>query len=142
MDSKKAEGTNKALIRELLEKWAIAVRFDKNDEVLANHAEEALIFDVLPPLKYEGTDAYRKSWDQWQPEFEIPSLFDIHELKIFADRSIGFAHFLIQCGGTLPDGEKIEEWVRATLCFRKIKKQWKVVHQHISMPLVIDEGDG
>lgn len=142
MDSQTAEGTDRALIRELLEKWALAVRFDKKDEVLANHAADALIFDVLPPLKYEGIDAYRNSWDQWQPEFEIPSLFDIHELNIVAGTDVGFAHFLIQCGGTLPDGEQIEEWVRATLCFRKEQDQWKVVHQHVSLPLFIEEDDG
>ncbi len=122
-------------IRMLLQKWAQATRQGKNDEVLSNHASDALIFDVLPPLKYEGTDAYRKSWDQWQPSFEIPSLFEIHELIITAGRDVAFSHFLIQCGGALPNGKKVEDWVRATVCFRKEQGQWKVSHQHISMPM-------
>jgi ketosteroid isomerase-like protein len=62
-----AKVTDEMLIRELLEKWAYATRFGNSNEVLANHASDVTIFDVLPPLKYEGVDAYRKSWDEWQP---------------------------------------------------------------------------
>jgi ketosteroid isomerase-like protein len=86
---------NETQIRMLLQKWAEATRHARNDEVLSNHASDALIFDVLPPLKYEGTDTYRKSWDQWQPSFEIPSLFEIHELSITAGADVAFSHFLI-----------------------------------------------
>lgn len=122
-------------IRSLLEDWARANRDAQNDQVLAAHAEDARIFDVLPPLQYEGTDAYRKSWDDWQPTFEIPSLFELHDLQIAADSEIGFAHGLLRCGGRLPSGKDIEDWVRATFCFRKAGDGWKIVHQHISMPL-------
>jgi len=30
--------------------------------------------------------------------------------------------------------EKTDVWVRATVCFRKIDGQWKVTHEHISVP--------
>jgi ketosteroid isomerase-like protein len=135
MTSKTTHEADEAQIRMLLQQWAHATRHGENDEVLSNHVSDALIFDVLPPLKYEGTDAYRRSWDQWQPSFEMPSLFEIHELGITAGQDVAFSHFLIQCGGTLPNGKKIEDWVRATVCFRKAQGQWKVTHQHISMPM-------
>lgn len=122
-------------IRSLLEDWARANREAQNDQVLAGHAADARIFDVLPPLQYEGTDAYSKSWDDWQPTFEIPSLFELHDLQITAGSEVGFAHGLIRCGGRLPSGKDIEDWVRATFCFRKTGDSWKIVHQHISMPL-------
>jgi ketosteroid isomerase-like protein len=127
--------TAETQIRKLLDQWADAVRFAKDDEVLSNHAPNALIFDVLSPLKYEGSDAYRRSLDEWQPTFEIPSLFEMHDLSITANYEVAFAHCIIQCGGTMPNGKTVEDWVRATLCFRKVKGEWKVAHQHISMPI-------
>ncbi len=126
--------TDETLIRELLEKWAYETSCGNNDEILANHAPDVTIFDVLPPMKYEGADAYRKSWGDWQPTTEGPSLFEIHDLKITADQNVAFAYCFIHCGGTQPDGKKFEDWVRATFCLSKIKGKWLITHQHISMP--------
>ena len=130
-----APKTNKQQIRQILEQWAEATRTGRNDDVLANHAKDVLIFDVLQPLKYEGTAAYRKSWDGWQPETTGPGLFDLYNLKITEGENVGFAHALLHCGGTHPDGSKFEDWVRATFCLRKIKGRWLITHQHISMPM-------
>jgi uncharacterized protein (TIGR02246 family) len=121
-------------IHELLEQWAEATRTGKQDKVLSNHASDVLIFDVLPPLKYEGAAAYRKSWDEWQPETTGQGLFDLHELQVTAGLDLGFAHAIIHCGGTHPDGSKFEDKVRATFCLRKIDGRWLITHQHISMP--------
>ena len=135
MEEATARVTDETLIRDLLEKWATATRFGKSDEILANHASAVTIFDVLPPMKYEGTDAYRKSWKEWQPATDGPGLFEIHDLKITSGHDVAFAHCFIQCGGTRPDGETFEDWVRATFCFRNQEGKWLVTHQHISMPM-------
>lgn len=127
--------TDKQQIRRILKQWAEATRTGRYDEVLSNHARNVLIFDVLQPLKYEGTAAYRKSWDEWQPETTGQGLFDLHELQITAGPDVGFAHALLHCGGTHPDGSKFEDWVRATFCLRKIRDRWLITHQHISMPM-------
>lgn len=128
--------TDEAVIRELLERWAENTRRGNRDEILSGHASDVLIFDVLPPMKYEGAEAYRASWDEWQPETEGPGRFDLHELEITAGEEVAFAHALIHCGGTLPDGKTFEDRVRATFCLRRSGDRWKVTHQHISKPAV------
>jgi ketosteroid isomerase-like protein len=135
MKRQAAAKTDKQQIRKILEQWAEATRTGRNDHVLSNHAPDVLIFDVLPPLKYEGTAAYRKSWGEWQPETTGLGLFDLHELQITAGQDVGFAYALLHCGGTHPDGSKFEDWVRATFCLRKIDGRWLITHQHISMPM-------
>jgi ketosteroid isomerase-like protein len=126
---------DEAEIRALLEAWAEATRHDCRDAILADWAPEAVVFDVLPPLRFAGAEAYRRSWDAWQPPFALPSLFELHDLVITAGREVAFAHFLLRCGGTLPDGKLIEDWARATVGLRKAEGRWAVHHQHISMPL-------
>jgi len=130
-----APRTEEDEIRALLERWAEATRHDRKDTILADWAPDAMVFDVLPPLRFEGAEAYRRSWDAWQPPFALPSLFEIHDLVITVGREVAFAHFLLRCGGTLPDGKCIEDWARATICLQKAEAAWVVRHQHISMPL-------
>jgi len=122
-------------ITSVLEHWAKATREDRKEEILAAHDQAAVIYDVLLPLSYNGIDDYRKSWDDWQPHFEIPSLFEIHDLKIYAGETHAFCHGFIRCGGRLPDGEIVEDFVRATFCLTRSGSEWRIIHQHISMPL-------
>jgi ketosteroid isomerase-like protein len=121
-------------IRALLHAWAEATRTGRQHEVLARHAADVVIYDVLPPLQYESADAYRRSWDEWQPETAGPGRFELHGLRVTAGADVAYAHGLIHCGGTLPDGRTFEDWVRATFCLRRISGGWVVAHQHISMP--------
>ncbi len=44
-------------IRALLEHWVESTRHGDNDHVLDGHAQDVLVFDVLPPVKYEGAQA-------------------------------------------------------------------------------------
>lgn len=121
-------------IQEVLDRWARATRTGARDEILANHEPEALIYDVLPPMKYEGVDAYRSGWDEWQPETEGEILFDLHDLEITTGADVAFAHALLHCGGTTSEGRRFEDRVRATFCLRKHGERWLIAHQHISAP--------
>lgn len=56
----RAIGDDEILIRKLLEQWAYTTKTGRQNEVLNNHAPDVIIYDVLPPLKYESPEAYRK----------------------------------------------------------------------------------
>ena len=131
---------DEAQIRLLLQQWAMATRKGQKDHVLANHLPDVLIYDVLAPMKYEGADAYRQSWDEWQPETEGEGQFDLEDLSVTAGTDVAFAHGFIKCGGVLPNGKRFEDMVRATFCLRKASGSWKVAHQHISKPIQLSGG--
>lgn len=126
--------SEEADIREVLEKWSRATREGRHDEVLANHVDDLVIFDVLPPMRFESAAEYRKSWDDWQPDAQGEIRFELEDLTVSAGDDVGFAFGLLQCGGTLPDGKTFRDTVRITFCLRKQGGQWKVVHQHVSKP--------
>ena len=46
--------TDETAIRELVEKWARAVRAKDLDGILANHSIDMLMFDVPPPMQSRG----------------------------------------------------------------------------------------
>jgi ketosteroid isomerase-like protein len=124
-------------VRRVLSEWAEATRTGRRDDVLANHAADAVIFDVLPPLKYDGLAAYERSRADWQPQTKGQAIFRLHELNVSAGDDVAFAHGLIHCGGTRVDGKRFEDWVRATFCLVKFDGEWTIAHQHISMPLKV-----
>jgi ketosteroid isomerase-like protein len=123
-----------AQVRQVLERWAEATRTNRLDDVLADHATEALIYDVLPPVKHEGAEAYRRSWGDWQPETTGGERFEWQDLAVVVDGGLAFACGFIHCGGILPSGKTFEDLVRATFCLRRQDGAWKVIHQHISKP--------
>ena len=137
MDANKNGETTQAdiSVQAVLEAWATATRLNRQDEVLKNHVADLVIFDVLPPMKYESAESYRRSWDQWQPEAQEEGQFELEDLSVTAGTDVAFAHCFIRCGGPMPDGRTFQDVVRATFCLRKLDGSWKVSHQHISKPL-------
>jgi ketosteroid isomerase-like protein len=125
---------SKDAIQAVLEAWAKATRENRKDDVLKNHALDLVIFDVLPPMKYDSAEAYRQSWGDWQPQTRDEGRFDLEHLVVEASTDLATAHCFIRCGGILPDGRRFEDLVRATFCLRKRGGSWKVFHQHISKP--------
>lgn len=122
-------------VRAVIEDWAKATRQNRKDDVLKNHSPNLVIFDVLPPMKYESAESYRRSWDDWQPETQQEGQFDLENLSVTAGTDVAFAHCFIRCGGTTPDGRTFQDLVRATFCLQKTDGSWKVLHQHVSKPL-------
>ena len=57
-------------IRTLIERWADAVHAGDMDSVLADHANDIVMFDVPPPDDgVRGIEAYRETWPpffEWQ----------------------------------------------------------------------------
>lgn len=126
---------DKVVIQTLLEQWAHNTKVGAQDKILENHSDSVVIYDVLPPMKYESAESYRRSWDEWQPKTTGENLFDLHDLRIVTGKDVAFAHAFIHCGGTLLDGSKFDEWVRATFCLEKQNGNWLITHQHISKPV-------
>lgn len=126
--------TAESEVRTVLEEWAAATRQSRRDDILKNHSANLMIFDVLPPMKYESAESYRRSWDEWQPDTQGEAVFDLEDLTITAGNDVAFAHCFIRCGGTLPDGKTFQDLVRATFCLRKVNGSWVVEHQHVSKP--------
>lgn len=125
---------DKLAVAAKLENWTGATREGRLDDVLSGHAKDAVIYDVLAPLQYQGVADYRASWGDWQPQTTGPGVFQLEDMQITATSDTAFAFGLLRCGGTLLDGQAFEDVVRATFCLRKTDAGWQIVHQHISKP--------
>jgi ketosteroid isomerase-like protein len=57
-----------------------------------------------------------------------------------AGDDVAFCHSLNRIDGTKTDGNKLKMWWRSTVCFRKIDNNWKIAHEHASVPFDVTSG--
>lgn len=123
-------------IRALLDHWRAA--FQKKDVagVMAMYAPGARLtaYDIVPPLKYQGFDAYRTDYRAYFDQFSGPLAVEDREVHVAATGDIGYAYGLERVAGTLKSGEKTAMWTRFTTVFRKVGGRWYAVHDHVSVP--------
>ncbi|MQA80426.1 MAG: SgcJ/EcaC family oxidoreductase [Streptosporangiales bacterium] len=127
--------TDEEQIRALIERWAEAVHDGDLSVVLADHADDIVMFDVPPPYEgVHGIDAYRETWP---PFFEWQALgasFEIESLDVTAGADVAFAHALLRCGMPQELADDPENRLRLTLGLRKEEGRWVVAHEHHSFP--------
>ncbi len=129
-----APSDDEAQVRQLIERWAAAVRARDIEGAVAAHAPDILMFDVPPPLQLRGTDDYRDSWPALFEWFGNEGRFDLDELDVVAGRDVAYAHAIVNCAGVNPDGSEDPTVVRLTVCLRKIDGAWTITHEHHSLP--------
>ena len=122
-------------IRTLIERWAEAVHRGDMAGVLADHADDIVMFDVPPPYEgVRGIDAYRETWPpffEWQAR---GASFEIVELDVTAGEDVAYAFALLRCGTQQELAENPENRLRLTLGLRKEGGRWVVAHEHHSFP--------
>ena len=122
-------------IRALIERWAAAVHGGDLDTVLADHADDIVMFDVPPPDDgVRGIAAYRATWPpffEWQAK---GASFEIVELDVVAGDDVAFAYALLRCGMPEELEKDPDNRLRLTLGLRKDDESWVVVHEHHSFP--------
>ncbi|WP_328852318.1 SgcJ/EcaC family oxidoreductase [Micromonospora globbae] len=128
--------TNEEQIRTLIERWAEAVHGGDLAGVLADHAEDIVMFDVPPPYEgVRGLDAYRETWlpfFRWQAG---GASFEIESLEVTAGDDVAFAYALLRCGTDQDLADDPQNRLRLTLGLRKRDGRWVVTHEHHSFPL-------
>jgi len=99
-----------------------------------------VVFDVIPPRQYVGQEAYRKDWQDFLATLKGPLRFEISDLAIRADRMLAYSHSIQHVTGTDTKGQPIDLTVRVSDVYRKIKGQWLIEHEHVSVPVDLSTG--
>src|SRR4029078_9742396 len=106
--------TDTEQIRTLIERWADAVHRGDMAGVLADHAEDIVMFDVPPPQDGgRGIDAYRDTWPGVFDGQASGASFDLLSLDVTAGDDIAFAYALLR-GGTADHDPDVR--LRVKLC--------------------------
>lgn len=138
----RAGSSDEAAIRALESRFAAAVNAKDIDAIMKVYVpdESLLVFDVIPPRQYAGAKAYRKDWEGFLALFKDAPKFEVTDLNVVAVGSLGYGHSIQRVSGTDTKGQPIDLTVRVTDVYRKVKGNWLIVHEHVSVPVDLDSG--
>jgi ketosteroid isomerase-like protein len=93
------------------------------------------VFDVSPPRQYAGWQDYKKDWQALLAAFPGPVRFSISDLDITVIGPVAYSHSIQTGQFTAKDGSKMDLVVRVTDVYRKLKGNWLIVQEHVSVPV-------
>lgn len=129
--------TDEKAIRDLMAGMTQALR-DRDAEALrALYADDAVTYDLAPPLQTRAADTYIDGVRKWFNDWRTPIELETRDVKLHVGDDVAFSTGLSHMRGTKVDGE-VDIWSRATFGYRKIGGSWKIVHEHSSVPFYMD----
>jgi ketosteroid isomerase-like protein len=132
-----ATTTTEADVRTVIDDWADALRAKDAEGVVARQAPDFVQFALAPPLQATGLD--RKGLEDWFSSWDGPIDYEIRDQRITAGEHVAFSHSLNRMKAKTTGGKRTELWFRQTLCFSRIGSEWKISHEHDSVPFYMDK---
>ncbi|MBA3356218.1 MAG: nuclear transport factor 2 family protein [Pyrinomonadaceae bacterium] len=133
-----ANAKSEALIRNIIETRAKAVRAGDVDAMMADVADDVVMFDVVDPLRREGVAAARAA--KWVATYDGPISWENRDVHVAADGDVAFSHALTRVTGKLKTAAEVDMWFRTTLGLRRIAGRWLITHDHGSVPFNPENG--
>lgn len=129
--------TDEADILALLETLHQAHHDKDGAAIAATYASDAAVFSLAPPLAHDGVDPQEKqAWlDSWATPVELES----RAFKLTISGDVAYGYGFLRMSGTKkgPEG-KVSFWMRSTVCFERMDGEWRIVHEHASVPFYMD----
>jgi ketosteroid isomerase-like protein len=85
---------DEAEIKRVIEGGVEAVCARDIDGVMSIYAPKVVSFDIVPPLRYVGADAFRKVWEEVFFVCPGPIDYEIHDLNITVGDDVAFTYSL------------------------------------------------
>lgn len=104
------------------------------DKLIGYYANDATVLDVYAPGIYKGRD---QIYAGFAPQMaSIKSMtHKMAEMNVATNGNFACAASQIEYDAVLKDGKKMSRSVRQLNAFKKIGGEWKIVQQHISLPI-------
>lgn len=126
--------SDETAIRTIIENWSVAVEAKNLDGIVADYAEDAVLFDAIPPYKIVGKQAIREAWANCLPFFPEQFRSEHSDIVLYVSGDLAVMHGLHHFVPTPADHPSGQTWMRVTVCYQRIDGAWKSVHDHISIP--------
>lgn len=125
-------------IRSLIDDWAAGLRAKDATRVKRHGAKDMVHFSLAPPLVADESGPY--GLEKWFKTWDGPLGYEVRDLEIVSGDGVAFSYSVNHLTGT-QRGEKQDLWFRSTLGFRKVGGEWKIAHEHESVPFLMDGSD-
>ena len=116
---------DRTALRSMLDAWTEALRSKDAEGVVRHQSPDFLQYSLAPPLVSTAADA--AGLNAWFATWEGRLGLEIRDLELVISGDVGGGHDTV--------------WFRQTFGFRRVDGDWKIVHQHESVPFYMDGSD-
>jgi ketosteroid isomerase-like protein len=107
--------------------------------IVSHYAPGNVKFILAPPLQYTRDNPFDKTGlEKWFSSFRGAIDYEKRDFHITAGDEVAFCHSLNRMSATTTEGSNVDLWFRETLGFRKLDGQWRITHEHSSVPFYMD----
>lgn len=140
MTAERSAATEEAPITTLIDTYASALRSKNAALTIALHTDDVVLFVMAPPLQLKGAAAAERklNLEKWFSSFSGDIGYTVTDLDIVTGEDVAYCHSLNHMSGTKAAGDKVDLWFRNSMGFRKVLGEWKIAHEHQSVPFYMD----
>lgn len=103
--------------------------------VVAAYAPDAVIFDLAPPLAHSMDVKQLATWfESWDGPVEQL----LQDFNVTVQGALAVGHGLVHVSARTKAGETAAWWMRLTVCLAREGGDWKITHEHTSVPFYMD----
>ena len=124
-------------IMTMLSSWDVAVCSLNLHEIMQHCSADVSLFDVT--FELTGIMAYQQLWERYQQYFRSDLKVFRDKICIHAEQDLATVHCLSKIDACSGIPSPNIPWCRTTICMRRQAGQWKIFHQHISLPLAAQD---
>jgi ketosteroid isomerase-like protein len=109
------------------------------DKLIGFYADDATVLDIYAPGIYKGRDQIYAGFAPQMASIQSMT-HKVAEMNVATNGNFACAASQIEFDAVLKDGKKMSLSVRQLDAFKKIGDEWKIVQQHISLPIDAKSG--
>jgi len=132
-----SNSSDEKAIRDLMSEMKRALHDRDAESLRGLYADDAVTYDLAPPLQIKAADPYIDGVRKWFSDWCTPIELETRDERLHVGDDVAFSTSLSHMRGTKVDGE-VDIWSRATFGYRKIGGEWKIAHEHTSVPFYMD----
>lgn len=126
-------------VREVIDSQLAALSSKEVKGTISVYGKGGVMYTLAPPLRSQNDDEASASAavQQWFDTWDGPVQYETRDLDIRVSGDLALATCLRRMIGD-QKGKHVDMWFRKTLGFTRVEGEWKIIHDHESVPFYMD----
>ncbi len=126
-------------LQDQIDHWLQAVKSGDLAAICQHYTTDVRAFDAIKQLQFRHS-AYFIHWQQCLEFCQSHVAFELRDMQIRHADDLALLSALLYCAGTNDKGEVQGCWMRLTQGWQQQQGQWRIFHDHFSVPFDMVSG--